>query len=150
MAGEQKGGGYYPEGHYGTFQGPPPFVQQPQTADPERGSYYPPIADYPRVAEGVPLSGNYGYHQGGHHERHRRRRCCRHRQDPNGLPFCGLGYGWFLFLLGFVFIGVPWYVGTFIFCCLTHDYRERSGLAACAIAAIVVLLLGGSFHLRYM
>jgi hypothetical protein len=44
MAGEQKGGGYYPEGHYGTFQGPPPFVQQPQTADPERGSYYPPIA----------------------------------------------------------------------------------------------------------
>jgi hypothetical protein len=36
--------------------------------------------------------------------------------------------------LGFVFIGVPWYVGTFIFCCLTHDYRERSGLAACAIA----------------
>jgi hypothetical protein len=107
-------------------------------------------ADYPRVAEGVPLSGNYSYYQGDHHERHHRRRCCHHRQDPNGLPFCGLGYGWFLFLLGFVLIGVPWYVGTFIFCCLTHDYRERSGLAACAIAAIVVLLLGGSFHLRYM
>jgi hypothetical protein len=44
------------------------------------------------------------------------------------------------FLLGFFFIGVPWYVGAFIFCCLTHDYRERSGLAACAIAVLSFLL----------
>ncbi len=43
--------------------------------------------------------------------------------------------------MGFVLIGVPWYVGTFIFCCLTHDYRERSGLAACAIAVHEALSL---------
>lgn len=38
------------------------------------------------------------------------------------------------FILGFFIASVPWYVGAFIFFCLSYDYREKSGLAACAIA----------------
>jgi hypothetical protein len=38
------------------------------------------------------------------------------------------------FILGFFIVSIPWYVGAFIFFCLTYDPRERSGFAACAIA----------------
>jgi signal transduction histidine kinase len=48
------------------------------------------------------------------------------------------------FILGFFVLSIPWYVGTFIFFCLRYDPREYAGLAACAIAAVVVFLLGGS------
>ncbi|CAM6037878.1 unnamed protein product [Sphagnum compactum] len=145
MSGAQQG--YYTDGQqYGTFQAPP-FMQQPQIPSPG-GMYYPSVPAFPRVADGIPLSGNYNYYPGGRLEHSNREGCCHHG-DPNNLPFCGLGYGWFLFLLGFFFIGVPWYVGAFIFCCLTHDYRERSGLAACAIAAIMLFLVGGGIHIKY-
>ncbi|CAI0473404.1 unnamed protein product [Linum tenue] len=54
------------------------------------------------------------------------------------LPFCGCGIGWFSFLLGFVF-PLLWYASTILyFGSYYHkDPRERSGLAACAIAALV-------------
>ncbi|CAN1218225.1 60S ribosomal protein L18a-like protein [Linum perenne] len=56
----------------------------------------------------------------------------------NPLPCCGCGIGWFSFLLGFV-CPVLWYVSTILyFGSYYHkDPRERSGLAACAIAALV-------------
>jgi hypothetical protein len=38
------------------------------------------------------------------------------------------------FILGFFIASIPWYVGAFIFFCLTYDPRERSGFASCAIA----------------
>ncbi|KAG7600563.1 hypothetical protein ISN44_As06g046520 [Arabidopsis suecica] len=54
------------------------------------------------------------------------------------LPCFGCGIGWFSFLLGFVF-PFAWYVATFLY--LTNYYRrdprERSGLAASAIAALI-------------
>lgn len=54
------------------------------------------------------------------------------------LPCCGCGQGWFSFILGFIF-PPAWYYGTFLY--LTNyyriDLRERSGLAACAAAALI-------------
>ncbi|WCJ39471.1 Ribosomal protein L18ae family [Euphorbia peplus] len=52
------------------------------------------------------------------------------------LPCCGCGFGWFCFLLGFVF-PLLWYLATIFYFGKYYDKdpRERSGLAACAIAA---------------
>eukprot|EP00249_Psilotum_nudum_P011790 c23386_g1_i2 orf=491-769(+) len=54
------------------------------------------------------------------------------------LPFCGCGIGWFSFILGFI-LPLSWYYGTILY--LTNYYwtepRERAGLAACAVAALV-------------
>ncbi|KAJ4882030.1 Ribosomal protein L18ae family [Raphanus sativus] len=54
------------------------------------------------------------------------------------LPFFGFGIGWFSFLVGF-FFPFAWYLATFLY--LTSYYRrdprERSGLAASAIAALI-------------
>jgi hypothetical protein len=53
------------------------------------------------------------------------------------LPCCGCGVGWCCFLMGFI-LPLFWYYGTFLFLgqC-QNDPRERPGLAACAIAALV-------------
>eukprot|EP00249_Psilotum_nudum_P011791 c23386_g2_i1 orf=526-804(+) len=54
------------------------------------------------------------------------------------LPFCGCGIGWFSFIFGFI-MPLSWYYGTILY--LTSYYhtepRERAGLAACAVAALV-------------
>nr|DAD36722.1 TPA_asm: hypothetical protein HUJ06_007363 [Nelumbo nucifera] len=60
------------------------------------------------------------------------------------LSCFGCGFGWFFFLLGFVF-PLLWYCATVLYfgSCL-KDPRERAGLAASAIAALicsVVLLI---------
>lgn len=54
------------------------------------------------------------------------------------LPCFGCGIGWFSFLLGFVF-PLMWYYGTFLYFrnYYRRDPRERTGLATCAIAALV-------------
>ncbi|KAG0608538.1 hypothetical protein M758_8G113100 [Ceratodon purpureus] len=54
------------------------------------------------------------------------------------LPCCGCGIGWFCFLVGFIF-PLLWYYGTirFFWTQRQNDPRERPGLAACAIAALV-------------
>ncbi|EXB38896.1 60S ribosomal protein L18a-1 [Morus notabilis] len=54
------------------------------------------------------------------------------------LPCFGCGIGWFSFLLGFVF-PLMWYYGTFLYFGNHYrkDPRERAGLAASAIAALV-------------
>ncbi|KAB5563843.1 hypothetical protein DKX38_003897 [Salix brachista] len=51
------------------------------------------------------------------------------------LPCFGCGIGWFFFLLGFVF-PLMWYFSTILYFgkYYNKDPRERSGLAACAIA----------------
>ncbi|KAH8946579.1 hypothetical protein BDL97_12G103200 [Sphagnum fallax] len=54
------------------------------------------------------------------------------------LPCCGCGIGWCSFLIGFIF-PLLWYYGTYLFYTeCYHDPRERPGLAACAIAALVL------------
>ncbi|XP_010549483.1 PREDICTED: 60S ribosomal protein L18a-like protein isoform X1 [Tarenaya hassleriana] len=58
----------------------------------------------------------------------------------HSLPCCGLGMGWFLFILGFLFGGIPWYLGAFILLCTSVDYREKPGYIACAIASVVYMM----------
>lgn len=120
-------GGYSKEGssYYGTFQG------MPQPVPPSQAPYYNQQGGYQPVT-GYPIDGSPENNPN------------RRTYDTDPLPFCGLGFGWFLFILGFFIASVPWYVGAFIFFCLSYDYREKSGLAACAIAALVFLILGGS------
>ncbi|CAA7404746.1 unnamed protein product [Spirodela intermedia] len=54
------------------------------------------------------------------------------------LPCFGCGIGWFSFLLGFA-IPLMWYYATILYFSnyYRRDPRERSGLAASAIAALV-------------
>ncbi|XP_031498607.1 60S ribosomal protein L18a-like protein isoform X2 [Nymphaea colorata] len=54
------------------------------------------------------------------------------------LPCFGCGIGWFSFLLGFAF-PLMWYYATILYCSNYYrkDPRERTGLATCAIAALV-------------
>lgn len=54
------------------------------------------------------------------------------------LPCCGCGIGWFSFILGFV-LPLAWYCGAFLYLTNYYEYdpRERSGLAASAIIALV-------------
>ncbi|XP_021902054.1 uncharacterized protein LOC110817711 [Carica papaya] len=54
------------------------------------------------------------------------------------LPCFGCGIGWFSFLLGFVF-PLMWYYATFLYFgnYYRKDPRERAGLAASAIAAMI-------------
>lgn len=53
--------------------------------------------------------------------------------------------------MGFFIAVIPWYVGAGIFLFVRHDYRERSGLMACTIAALVLLFAGGvGFHVHML
>ncbi|XP_062228836.1 large ribosomal subunit protein eL20z-like [Phragmites australis] len=60
------------------------------------------------------------------------------REPP--LPFCGVGIGWFLFLLGFFLAAIPWYAGAFLLFFVALDHREKPGLMACTIAGIFALV----------
>ncbi|GLT32259.1 hypothetical protein SLA2020_069370 [Shorea laevis] len=68
----------------------------------------------------------------------------RDEEDPQlgmydkPLPCCGCGIGWFSLLLGFVF-PLMWYFATILYFGNYYhkDPRERSGLAASAIAALI-------------
>ncbi|KAH7282166.1 hypothetical protein KP509_35G016000 [Ceratopteris richardii] len=61
-------------------------------------------------------------------------------QIERRLPCCGIGLGWFLFIIGFFLASIPWYVGVVMLVCIKHDHRERIGLVCCAIAAILSLI----------
>ncbi|XP_024391155.1 large ribosomal subunit protein eL20z [Physcomitrium patens] len=116
------------EGYYGTFQnqhGMPQPVPPSQAPYYNQGGYNPSVPGYP-----VDSSVENNPH--------------RRTYDSDELPFCGLGFGWFLFILGFFIVSVPWYVGAFIFFCLSYDYREKTGLTACVVAALVFMIFGGS------
>ncbi|XP_010685349.1 60S ribosomal protein L18a-like protein isoform X4 [Beta vulgaris subsp. vulgaris] len=58
------------------------------------------------------------------------------------LPCFGCGIGWFSFLLGFVF-PLMWYYATILYFrnYYLNDPRERTGLATCAIAALVFTIV---------
>ncbi|KAJ8626813.1 hypothetical protein MRB53_020120 [Persea americana] len=117
---------------YGTFEGTPTYPQPvigfPQPVPPP-GSAPPPPPYYHAegyqavpVAEGTPV---------------RERR----------LPCCGIGMGWFLFIIGFFLAAIPWYVGAFIILCSRVDYREKPGFVACTIAAVlaaIVIVVGAT------
>ncbi|XP_007022107.2 PREDICTED: 60S ribosomal protein L18a-like protein [Theobroma cacao] len=96
---------------------PPPGLHEPSAPPPQ---YYPQPQGYQTVpgyavAEGRPV---------------RERR----------LPCCGIGIGWFLFIIGFFLGAIPWYIGLFILVCARIDYREKPGYIACTIAAILATI----------
>ncbi|KAK3164081.1 hypothetical protein QOZ80_1AG0012430 [Eleusine coracana subsp. coracana] len=58
------------------------------------------------------------------------------------LPCCGCGIGWSSFLLGFL-CPLIWYFPAILYCCKYYnkDPRERPGLAASAVAALIFTIL---------
>ncbi|CAH8332530.1 unnamed protein product [Eruca vesicaria subsp. sativa] len=56
------------------------------------------------------------------------------------VPCCGFGMGWFLFIMGFLFGGIPWYLGAVIILFTSVDHREKAGYVACSIASVVYLI----------
>ncbi|CAN0891202.1 60S ribosomal protein L18a-like protein [Linum grandiflorum] len=61
-------------------------------------------------------------------------------EGPPNLPCCGIGLGWFLFILGF-FFGLPWYIGAGALLCSKYDRREKPGYIACAVLAVIFTIL---------
>ncbi|XP_058218055.1 large ribosomal subunit protein eL20z-like isoform X1 [Rhododendron vialii] len=64
-------------------------------------------------------------------------------KEPDRLFCWGLGVGWFLFILGFIFGVIPWYIGAImLFCVKRKNYnREKPGYIACAIFAVIGTVL---------
>nr|XP_043624221.1 60S ribosomal protein L18a-like protein [Erigeron canadensis] len=111
-----------PPPEYGTFYPPPPVVTGfPQPVPPPGFSGQPPVDSYVHGYQSVP---GYAVAEGRPLREHR-------------LPCCGIGIGWFLFIIGFFFAAIPWYIGAFILLCAQYDEREKPGYVACVIAAIL-------------
>ncbi|PWA75976.1 hypothetical protein CTI12_AA228830 [Artemisia annua] len=127
-----------PYNYYGTFQG---VANHPQPPPP------------PQTAVGFPQPAPPPQHV--HHHQYQQPYYQHGYQTVQGiviapgapvlvghrrLPCCGCGIGWFLFFVGFLFGALPWYIGAFILLCVRVDYREKPGLLACTIGAILVLI----------
>ncbi|KAK9714430.1 hypothetical protein RND81_06G093700 [Saponaria officinalis] len=134
-AGESSTPFLQPQHHlYGTFQGvacysqppldhtvvgfPPPLPPPPPTVTAPSSYYYPhgyqAVTGYV-VADVRPL-----------------------RESP--LCCCGVGLGWLLFISGFFFAAIPWYIGALVLLCGRVDYREKPGLVACMIASVLTMI----------
>ncbi|XP_018469292.1 60S ribosomal protein L18a-like protein isoform X3 [Raphanus sativus] len=111
--------------YYGTFQGvanyPPPaplrLPQQPIVTSP---LLPPPIHGYHNLQEYTVVEVR--------------------PVREHDVPCCGFGMGWFLFLMGFLFGGIPWYLGAVIILFTSVDHREKAGYVACSIASVVYLI----------
>ncbi|CAI0545134.1 unnamed protein product [Linum tenue] len=136
MTGEGEGRGLAAAGnpnnplYYGTFQGV--------------ANYYPPSAPPPFTQPIAPLRGpvvNHPYYAHGYHAIDTGYVIAEGRplirEFP--LPCCGMGMGWFLFIVGFFFGGIPWYIGAFVLLFAQVDYREKPGYVACVIAVSIGL-----------
>eukprot|EP00250_Pteridium_aquilinum_P010099 c19154_g1_i3 orf=368-937(-) len=103
--------------YYGTFQANPDYPQPtPPTLYPSQQYAYTTVQGYP-VAEGTSVDIEY-----------------------QRLPCCGIGFGWFLFLIGWFLATMPWFVGAFLLLCTRYDQRERIGLVCCTIGAFVSVI----------
>ncbi|XP_024402912.1 large ribosomal subunit protein eL20z [Physcomitrium patens] len=144
---------------YGTFDGSQSFPQSsapllPGTFGSGGHVQYPVVPGYP-VLENYPGSGQgSGCYQPAQYPVPQPVQTCYYECHEvichqRALPFCGLGFGWFLFIMGFFIAVFPWYIGAVIFLFVRHDARERTGLLACTIAALVLLFVGGvGFHVH--
>ncbi|KAL1216119.1 Large ribosomal subunit protein eL20z [Cardamine amara subsp. amara] len=124
---------------YGTFQGvptyPPPSYPHPPSHHPVTGFSQPSpppgathhdisVHQYIQAHQTVP---GYPVSQG---------RPARERR----LPCCGIGIGWFLFIIGFLLGAIPWYIGVFLLVFARIDSREKPGYVACTIAAVLATI----------
>ncbi|KAL1537982.1 60S ribosomal protein L18a-like protein [Salvia divinorum] len=114
---------------YGTFQGvanhpPPPAMGFPQPVPPPGVSGAPPPQSH-YYAHGYQAVPGYAAVATGRPVREQR------------LPCCGIGLGWFLFIIGFFLAGIPWYVAALLLICSRVDPREKPGYVACTIAAVM-------------
>uniref|UniRef100_A0A5B7B341 Putative 60S ribosomal protein L18a-like protein n=1 Tax=Davidia involucrata TaxID=16924 RepID=A0A5B7B341_DAVIN len=129
-----------PPPHYGTFQGVANYPQQPVIGFPQpvpppgvAEPSAPPPQYFPHGYQTVP---GYAVAEGRPVREHR-------------LPCCGLGLGWFLFIIGFFLAAIPWYVAAFILLCARIDPREKPGYIVCTVAAIlatIAVILGATTH----
>ncbi|WCJ28595.1 Ribosomal protein L18ae family [Euphorbia peplus] len=130
---------HHPQPQYGTFQGvanypppQPPVIGFPQPVAPPGAaepSAHPPHQYYTSGYQTVP---GYAVAEGRPVREHR-------------LPCCGIGLGWFLFIIGFFLGAIPWYLGLFLILCARVDPREKPGYIACTIAAVlatIAIILG--------
>ncbi|KAJ0264063.1 Uncharacterized protein HA466_0024860 [Hirschfeldia incana] len=107
---------------------PPPF-QGVSNYPPPQQQQQPPPPGYPQPAQ--PYVSGYAVNGVVEHDR---------------LPCCGIGIGWLLFILGFFFGAIPWYIGFFLFL-FSRNQRERPGYIACAIGAVfatIFIVLGAT------
>ncbi|KAG8385301.1 hypothetical protein BUALT_Bualt03G0027700 [Buddleja alternifolia] len=120
--------------YYGTFQGVANYQPQPP----------PPSHSVIGIPQPVPPAGFSGSHP--HYYPHGYQAVPGYavaegrpyREDR--LPCCGVGIGWLLFITGFFLGAIPWYIGAFLLLCVRLDYREKPGLIACTIAALLAAL----------
>ncbi|KAJ1282374.1 hypothetical protein BS78_03G047200 [Paspalum vaginatum] len=131
MSGERGDGSKPEEGAGdGTFQGPPSYP-------PPR----PPPLGFPQPVPPPGLSGAHprgGYHYQAVPAQDYEVRVHGHSHDR--LPCCGIGFGWFLFIIGFFLGAIPWYVGALMLWCSRVDNREKPGYVACTVAAILATI----------
>ncbi|KAA0064318.1 hypothetical protein IC582_015589 [Cucumis melo] len=115
--------------HYGTFQGVAnyPPVEFPQPTRPPGLSDSDDPSQYQHYAHGYQAVPGYAIVEG------------RPVREPP-LPCCGIGIGWFLFIIGFFLAAIPWYAGAILILCGRVDYREKPGYVACSIAAVIATL----------
>ncbi|CAM8988067.1 unnamed protein product [Rhodiola kirilowii] len=126
--------------HYGTFQGVANYHPPLPPPHPVLSHYNPPspVVGFPQP---VPPPGSSPYYYGyqsvpvqGYIV------VAEERPVRDRLPCCGLGVGWLLFIAGFFFGAIPWYLGAFILLVVHIDPREKPGYVACLIGVITVLL----------
>ncbi|XP_049347278.1 60S ribosomal protein L18a-like protein [Solanum verrucosum] len=121
-----------PPPEYGTFQASSqPVMGFPQPVPPPGATGAPTPEYYAHGYQAVP--GYTAPDPEGRPERHHR------------LPCCGIGLGWFLFIIGFLLAGIPWYLAAFVLLCAQIDPREKPGYIASTIAAVLatfVLVFG--------
>lgn len=146
--------GKNPMGGYGTFQGYHPIQSQPSVGFPQ--PVPPPsvvgfTAAYPSPPTGygfspsanpspyaAPVYYAHGYQSIPVYGAVAEGRPLNLRMER--LPCCGMGIGWFLFIIGFFFAAIPWYVGAFVLLFTRIDYREKPGFIACTIAAVLTAI----------
>ncbi|CAO2209280.1 unnamed protein product [Urochloa humidicola] len=112
-------------GVYGTFQGPPSFP-------PPR----PPPLGFPQPVPPAAAHRRAAYHNAATPARDYEAGVPSHGR----LPCCGIGFGWFLFIIGFFLGAIPWYVGAILLCCSRVDRREKPGYVACTLAAVLATI----------
>ncbi|KAL9224881.1 hypothetical protein vseg_000868 [Gypsophila vaccaria] len=116
--------------HYGTFQGVACYSQPPPRDHTVIGFPSPTV-----TVTSTPPSSYYYPH--GYQAVTADVRPLR----ESSLCCCGIGLGWLLFIAGFFFAAIPWYIGALVLLCGRVDYREKPGLVACMIATVLTMIV---------